>query len=139
MERGGQFSPDGKWVAYSSNRLGRTEIYAQPFPGPGGVTSVSTAGGTLPRWSNDGKELFYIALDDWMMAVPILGSDGQSMRLGAPARLFPSRMAYRNIEHTFLYAVANDGQRFLVEQINERGTATLTVVRDWQAAKKATR
>jgi len=139
MERGGQFSPDGKWVAYSSNRLGRTEIYAQPFPGPGGVTSVSTAGGTLPRWRNDGKELFYIALDDWVMAVPILGSDGQSMRVGAPVRLFPSRMAYRNIENTYLYAVANDGQRFLIEQTSERGTATLTVVRNWQTANKANR
>ena len=54
----------------------------------------------------------------------------------APARLFPSRMAYRNIEHTYLYAVANDGQRFLIEQSNKRGTATLTVVRNWQTANK---
>ena len=127
------------WVTIREEGFGRTEIYAQPFPGPGGVTSVSTAGGTLPRWRNDGKELFYIGLDDWVTAVPILGSDSQSLRLGAPARLFPSRMAYRNIEHTYLYAVANDGQRFLIEQSNERGTATLTVVRNWQAANKATR
>jgi hypothetical protein len=42
---------------------------------------VSTAGGTLPRWRSDGKELFYIALDDWVTAVPILGSDGQSLRI----------------------------------------------------------
>jgi len=98
---------------------------------------VSTAGGTQPRWRNDGKELFYIGLDDWMTAVPILGSDGQSLRVGAPTRLFPSRMAYRNIENSYLYAVANDGQRFLIEQTSERGTATLTVVRNWQAANKA--
>ena len=136
-EREGQFSPDGKWVAYRSNRLGRYDIYAQPFPGPGGVTPVSTAGGTQPRWRSDGKELFYIALDDWMTAVPILGSDSQSMRVGAPVRLFPSRMAYRNIENSYLYAVASDGQRFLIEQTSERGTATLTVVRNWQAANKA--
>ena len=133
-EREGQFSPDGNWIAYRSNRLGHTDIYVQPFPGPGGATPVSTAGGTQPRWRSDGKELFYIALDDWMTAVPILGSDGQSMRVGAPVRLFPSRMAYRNIAHSYLYAVANGGQRFLVEQISERGTATLTVVRDWQTA-----
>jgi hypothetical protein len=56
--------------------------------------------------------------------------------VGAPARLFPSRMAYRNIENSFLYAVAEGGQRFLIEQITERGTATLTVVRNWQAANK---
>ena len=87
---------------------------------------MSTAGGTLPRWSIGSKELFYIGLDDWMMSVPILGLDGESMRLGAPERLFPSRMAYRNIEHTFLYAVAEDGQPFLVEQTSER-VATLTV------------
>ena len=139
-ERDGQFSPDGKWIAYGSNRLGHSEIYVQPFPGPGGATPVSNAGGTQPRWRSDGRELFYIALDGWMTAVPmVLGSDGQSLRVGAPMRLFPSRIAHRGIAQTHLHAVANGGQKFLVEQINERGTATLTVVRDWQAAIKATR
>ena len=97
---------------------------------------MSTAGGTQPRWGSYGKYVFYVALDDWVTAVPILGSEGQSLRVCAPARLFHSRMAYRSIAQSYLYAVGDRGQRFLVEQVNERGTATLTVVRNWQAAKQ---
>lgn len=66
----GQFSPDGKWIAYQSNESGRHEIYVQSFPGPGGKTQVSTNGGAQVRWRRDGKKLFYIALDNRLMAVP---------------------------------------------------------------------
>ena len=62
-ERDGQFSPDGKWIAYQSNESGRVEIYVQPFPGTGRKERISTSGGTQVRWRRDGKELFYIALD----------------------------------------------------------------------------
>jgi Tol biopolymer transport system component len=136
-ERDGQFSLDGKWIAYGADRLGHSEIYVQPFPGPGAVTPVSTSGGTQPRWRKDGTELFYIGLDGWMTAVPMgLGADGQSLRVGAPVRLFPSRMAHRGIAQTHLHAVANGGQRFLIEQAADGGTAALTVVRNWRAAKR---
>ena len=71
-ERDGQFSPDGKWIAYQSNESGRFEIYVQPFPGPARKWGpISTNGGAQVRWRRDGKELFYIALDDRLMAVPI--------------------------------------------------------------------
>jgi dipeptidyl aminopeptidase/acylaminoacyl peptidase len=136
-ERDGQFSPDGNWIAYHSDQLGHPEIYAQPFPGPGAATPVSTAGGTQPRWRSDGRELFYIGLDGWMTAVPMdLGADGQSVRVGTPVRLFPSRIAPRGIAQTHLYAVASDGQRFLIEQATDQGTATLTVVKNWNARNK---
>ena len=59
----GQFSPDGRWVAYQSNETGRYEIYVRAFPAPGGAVPVSTAGGVYPRWSRDGKELYFIAPD----------------------------------------------------------------------------
>ena len=60
-ETAGQFSPDGRWVAYQSNESRPVQIYVRPFPGPGGPWQVSTAGGSQPRWRPDGKELFYVA------------------------------------------------------------------------------
>ena len=59
----GQFSPDGRWVAYASNESGLYEIYIRPFHGPGGKKQVSTGGGIYPRWRHDGHELFYVAPD----------------------------------------------------------------------------
>src|SRR5439155_11831324 len=59
----GQFSPDGKWIAYQSNESGRFEIHDQPFPGPGGKFQISSNGGAQPRWNKNGKEVFYVPLD----------------------------------------------------------------------------
>ena len=135
-EREGQFSPNGKWIAYASNRMGRSEIYAQPFPGTEGAKPVSSGGGSQPRWRSDGKELFYIGLDNRLMAVTTtFGSDGQSLQLGSPAALFASRIADSGPARTHLYAVARDGQRFLIEQATDAGTATLTVVKNWRPQK----
>ena len=69
-ESQGQFSPDGRWVAYASDESGRPEVYVQPFPGPGPKIQISTAGGIQPRWRRDGKELFYrVDVTGKMMAV----------------------------------------------------------------------
>src|SRR5205823_1642402 len=71
-ETGGRFSPDGKWLAFQSNETGRFEIYVQPFPGTGGKSSpISLNGGGGPRWRGDGKEIFYMGLDNRLMAIPI--------------------------------------------------------------------
>lgn len=59
-KRDGQFSPDGKWIAYASDESGRPEAYVQQFSGPGGRSQISTNGGGMARWRRDGKELFYI-------------------------------------------------------------------------------
>ena len=83
----GRLSPDTRWVAYQSNESGRAEIYVQPFPGTGGKVQVSTSGGLLPRWRGDGKELFYIDLDNRMIAVPMVSNPG-SIRVGGPVPLF---------------------------------------------------
>ena len=92
-ERDGQFSPDGKWIAYQSNESGRVEIVVQPFPGPGSRLQLSTNGGAQVRWRPDGKELFYIALDGRLMAVPIrFVSEGTSVEAGAPIPLFATRV-----------------------------------------------
>jgi len=81
-EQSGQFSPDGHWVAYTSDESGRGEIYVAPFPGSGGKHQVSLAGGEQPRWRADGKKLFYIAPDNRLMAAEI-GIKGAEVEIGA--------------------------------------------------------
>jgi Tol biopolymer transport system component len=84
----GQFSPDGQWIAYQSDESGRVEIYVQPFSGPGERERISTNGGAQVRWRGDGKELFYVALDGRLMAVPVrLTSERRQVEVGAPIPL----------------------------------------------------
>jgi len=88
-ERNGQFAPDGRWIAYDSNESGRFEVYAQPFPGLGGKWQISAGGGVTPRWSHDGREVFYIAPDGVLVAVPVrISPNGQALEPGVPDRLF---------------------------------------------------
>ena len=137
-EREAQFSPDAKWVAYQSNESGRFEIYVQPFPGPGARIPISANGGAQARWRRDGKELFYIALDGYLMAVPIrLDSNGQSIEAGRPAQLFNSRVSGGAVQSatTQQYAISSDGQRFLVNT-DAGETSPITVVLNWTAALK---
>jgi dipeptidyl aminopeptidase/acylaminoacyl peptidase len=134
---GGQFSPDGRWVAYSSTESGTSEIYLQPFPGPGTKTRISTTGGRWPTWRGDGREVFYIASDNRVMAVPLTGS-GPSIEAGPPVPLFAV-----NVEPPPLtssqppYDVSPDGQRILVDTIVGEGeTAPITVVLNWGGGKR---
>ena len=94
-ETAGQFSPDGRWLAYQSNQSKPVHIYVRPYRGAGGPWEVSTAtgGGSQPRWRPDAKELFYVGLDGRLMAVPIaVGTDGQ-LDPGAPVALFRTQLA----------------------------------------------
>ena len=70
-ETNAQFSPDGRWIAYQSDESGRVEIYVQPFRGAGRKVRVSGSGGVQVRWRRDGKELFFLASDNQLMAIPI--------------------------------------------------------------------
>ena len=142
-ERNGQFAPDGRWIAYDSNETGRVEVYVQPFPGPGGKWQISTGGGTAPRWRHDGRELYYIRPDGTMMAVPVRASaDGQALEPGAPAPLFRVPVVFGGSAATggaakAQYAVAPDGQRFLINVTVEEATAPpINVVLNWDAALK---
>jgi Tol biopolymer transport system component len=133
----GQFSPDGRWVAYASNETGRYEIYITRFPGPGGKTQVSTGGGIYPRWRPDGRELFFIAPDNRMMAVAV--GTAAAFTTGTPASLFVTQLATGgNVGiGTFVsraeYAMAADG-RFLLNVIADDTMATpITVVLNWTA------
>ncbi len=132
-ERDGQFSPDGNWIAYQSNASGRVEIYVQPFRG-GNREQVSTDGGAQVRWRRDGKELFYIALDGRLMAVPIaLNAAARTIAAGVPTALFNTRIggAIQGVL-AHQYAVASDGQRFLMATISEVRTAAITVILNWK-------
>jgi Tol biopolymer transport system component len=80
-----RFSPDGHWMAYTSDESGRWEVYAQPYPGPGGKWQISTDGGTEPVWNPVGRELFYRS-GNRMMAVPVTLQPGFSA--GKPVAMF---------------------------------------------------
>jgi hypothetical protein len=77
----GRISPDGRWVAYVSTETGSPEVYVQPFPPPGARTQVSIGGGSRPRWRRDSGELFYAALDNRLMVVPIT-TNGKAIEQG---------------------------------------------------------
>jgi serine/threonine protein kinase len=128
-EVNGQFSPDGHWVAYTSNESGRNEIYLAPFPGTGGKHQVSEAGGNNARWRADGKELFYLTLDNRMMAAEIT-IKAADVEIGAVRTLFgPLPSNYVD--------VSADGQRFLTVMPNEQAASEpLTLVQNWPAALK---
>jgi len=138
-EQEGRFSPDGKWVAYVSNESGRDEIYVQAFPPSGAKFQISSGGGSEPQWRMDGTELFYLAADQMLMAVPVkLGRSGsESFQVGLPKPLMavpPAGVAGGAVRS---YAVSNDGQRFLIPSIAGGGTGPpLTVVLNWQAGLK---
>ena len=118
-ERNPQVSADGKWLAYSSNESGRSEIYVRPFPeGPGRIL-VSVNGGVFPRWRRDGRELYFMSLVTLgsMMASEIRVS-GASVQREVPRILFQS--VFPGGTHaggqSHAYAVSPDGQRFLIPQ-----------------------
>ena len=134
LEFDGRFSPDGRWMAYTSNKSGKFEVYIRPFPKAGGEWKVSTSGGSRAVWRRDGKELYYIAPDSALMAAPV--ETGQELKVGAAQPLFPTRLETgfgsllsRN------YDVSADGQRFLVANLTEQAAAPrLTVITNWLKA-----
>ncbi len=133
-ERLPQFSPDGKWIAYQSDKTGRFEIYVQPFPGPGGALPVSTGGGAQVRWNPTGKELFYIAPDDRLMAVPIgVTSDGKIAEAGTPFPLFATNASSAEDAARQHYMVSRDGRSFVVQSVPEEAAARpITVILNWK-------
>ena len=132
-ENWGQFSPDGRWVAYQSTDTGRYEIYVRPFPAAGGQFPISTAGGVYPRWSRDGKELYYIAPDAKMMAVPIRAT-ATMFEAGVPTTLFQTRRVgdgLNVIGTSHQYDVSRDG-RFLVNVEAESSVPPITLLMNWK-------
>jgi eukaryotic-like serine/threonine-protein kinase len=129
--RNAQFSPDGRWVAYSSNESGQTEIYVTPFPSANSKWQVSNSGGEEPRWRADGKELFYIATDGKLMSVPV--SAGESFEAGSPVALFQThRRQPVSAQDMFSYDATADGQRFIIAtKPEDLSPAPLSILLNW--------
>jgi dipeptidyl aminopeptidase/acylaminoacyl peptidase len=128
-EDAGCFSPDGRWIAYSSNESGRLEVYVRPFPDGGGKWQVSTQGGDLPRWSRDGKEIFYLSLTDQMVVAQVDGSQ-PSFDVGTVRPLFETNLW----SSASPYDVSADGQRFILVAMPPSGRATsVSIIQNWDA------
>lgn len=129
----GRFSPDRRWIAYTSDESGSLEVYVQAFPTPGGKWRISTNGGYEARWRRDGKELFYISGDRKLMALEV--KTGGTFEPGIPIVLFDLSVAGRLRPGG--YAVTGDGQRFLfVTRGEETAASSLAVVLNWTAELK---
>jgi len=129
-----QLSPDGKWLAYSSDESGRREIYVEPFPRSGAKWRLSVEGGSQPRWRADGREIVYVARNALVTAVPI--ETTPAFRIGAPHLLFELPLAPdRRCAFCYQFAMTPDAQQFIV---NRRATAPppapLVVLTNWQRA-----
>jgi Tol biopolymer transport system component len=133
----GKFSPDGHWVAYSSNESQRIEIYVTPFPGPGGKRQISVDGGTNPRWSADGKEIFYVDLNSTLQAAEI-NNKGGTIEVGQV------RPVVRGIinQRGYLFDVSKDGTRILTHVLTgaqsrePAPSEPLTLISNWPALLK---
>jgi Tol biopolymer transport system component len=125
-ENGGQVSMDGRWIAMCADR----EIYVQSFPVPNGKWRISKSGGDTPRWRRDGKELFF-ATNAGIMSAQV--SAGDAFAADTPRLLFSAPI--KEYKNCFPYAVAGDGQRFLIN-LPESRLSTVTVVTNWPATLK---
>jgi hypothetical protein len=132
----GQFSPDGHWVAYSSNESGRWQIYVAPFPGPGGKYQISAGGGQQPGWRRDGKELFFLSPHRTLMAARV--KTGSTFGFSAPIALFETR-AHEPLtaEEFFTYDVSFDGQRFLINaNAEQKDIRPVDILLNWSSQLK---
>jgi len=105
------FSPDGRWLAYQSNESGQNEIYVRPFPDSGGKWPVSSGGGTIPIWSENGWELFYLSGNQQIM-VATYSAEGESFKASKPGVWSEVRIADRRFDR--VYDLHPDGERFAV-------------------------
>jgi eukaryotic-like serine/threonine-protein kinase len=129
------FSPDGHWVAYTSDVSGTPQIYLQPFPRSGQYIQVTNAGGLNPKWKPDGRELFFIDLMSRKLMAVELKSNGSTIVPGTPTELFQTPAGNNN------YDISGDGQRFLFSVPNTNtdansDSAPITVVLNWAAGLK---
>jgi Tol biopolymer transport system component len=130
----GRLSPDGRWIAYSSQESGRREVFVQNFPPAGGKWQISNNGGTEPAWRRDGKELFF--MNGTKLEAVDVKTSGSSFEAGMPKELFDVPVVSGEVRRNRYVATA-DGQRFLfVTTPRSYDTTPFTVVQNWQTALK---
>jgi Tol biopolymer transport system component len=127
---GGKLSPDGRWLAYQSAESGRLEVYVTPFGGGQGKWQVSANGGQYPRWSKDGKELYYMDLTYNLFAVPVTNAGG-ALQFGASQKLITNWSAPQ-----VFYDVAPDGKKFLLDRVEQQVSQSVTVVTNFTVGLK---
>jgi serine/threonine protein kinase len=127
-----QFSPDARWIAYTSDESGKPEVYVRALQGSSGKWQISSGGGSYPRWRRDGKEIFYIAADKTLVAVEVRA--GSDIVTGMATPLFHTQIQSTDIG--FQYDVSADGQRFLINTIAPEENSAITVVQNWTAGLK---
>lgn len=131
-ENAGEFSRDGRWIAFESDVSGRGEVHLRPYP-QGKEEVISREGGRAPRWKGDGSELFFLAPDGTLMSSTL--DTRSSMRPAAPTERFKTPIFSFDNNHP--YAVASNGQRFLIPvPLNPPGPAPITVLLNWTARLK---
>jgi serine/threonine protein kinase/Tol biopolymer transport system component len=123
-------SPDERWLAFSSEQTGRREVHVMSTSGDAGHWQVSTQGGTMPAWRNDGKELYFIGPQNRVMAVVV--EDGPGFRFSTPKPLFTANFNWEPPDDFVrAYAPLPGGQQFVVDVLKERGRTLLTLVTNW--------
>lgn len=105
---GGRLSPDGRWLAYDSDEAGRTDVYLQSFPGPGGKTRISSDGGCCPVWARSGRELFYVSQNRVISVQLLVGTEISIVRRQT---LFEAPILRGGV--LAQYDVTPDGQEFV--------------------------
>jgi len=133
-EMHGQVSPDGRWLAYASDESGTWEVYVQTFPEPGAKRTISVGGGAEPQWRRDGRELYYLAPEGTLMAVPV-SSTNETFDAGRAVPLFQARIPADILAFRNHYAPSRDGQRFLVDAADDN--EPINVVVNWTALLQA--
>jgi Tol biopolymer transport system component len=127
-----QFSPDARWVAYSSHETGAWEVYVTDFPNGRSRQRISAAGGIEPRWRHDGKELLYYAPDQSVMSVSM--GKGPGLSPGTPAPLF--KVQFSSQSDPFHYAPTRDGQRIIAAKAGPVSSRDLNVLFNWSQLVK---
>jgi eukaryotic-like serine/threonine-protein kinase len=129
-EGNGQFSPDGQWVAYTSNESGETDVYVTAYPSAQGKWRISSSGGSQPRWRADGRELYYLSPANQLMSVEVRTTE-TGLDVGPPSLLFPISIVRAQGAQ---YVVSGNGTRFLVNTpVPADTTPALHVVFNWTA------
>jgi Tol biopolymer transport system component len=134
-----QQSPDGQWLAYVSREAGRADVYVRRYRSDSGQRLISPNGGVEPRWRRDGRELFYLALDQTLMSVPITADD-RTFEPGQPTPLFATRMlGFQGTNTRNQYVVTADGQRFLINQPPQgTNSSPISIIVNWPSLLKKT-